>query len=154
MNLYITLGQKSIFEEELDKLDQIITKEQYRMLGNYESRGYLTMVIEVAEYYSEEVIKQIEERIHEQMNVVEINKSMKFYYIINPGCISAEINSKARRLLEAQNYQIKICNSYSENGYLYVCVRIKDVNPRDKKGIHAILKLLTKIDGIKDVAIY
>lgn len=154
MNLYITLNGDSDIDEQLEKLYQILQVYRYKILGNYESRGYMTVVIQLEDDVLEEALITLEAELKEQMDLLEVERYMKFYYILEIGSRSSEINPKVRGLLEKQGYQAKTYNSHSENGHMYVGLKVMDINPMDRDEIEQIDSSIKIIDGIQDIILY
>lgn len=154
MKLYITLNEETDIDEQLTRLQQLLQMYPYKMLGNYESRGYTTFVVQLGADASEEVLNTLEAELKEQLDLLEVERYMKFYYILEVGSKSTEVNPKVRDLLEQQGYQVKTYNSHSENGHMYVGLKVMDINPMNRDEVEQIYSLVRTIDGIQDVILY
>lgn len=154
MKLYITFNQEANIDEQIMKLQQILQIYPYKILGNYESRGYTTFVVQLEADTSEELLNTLEAELKEQLDLLEVERYMKFYYILEVGSKSLDVNPKVRDLLEQEGYQVKTYNSHSKNGYIYVGLKVMDVNPMKKDEIDRFYSLVKIIDGIQDVILY
>lgn len=59
MKLYITLNEETDIDEQLTRLQQLLQMYPYKMLENYESRGYTTFVVQLGADTSEEVLNTL-----------------------------------------------------------------------------------------------
>lgn len=154
MKLYITLNEDVDIDEQLTTLKKILQMYPYKILGSYESRGYATFVIQLGDGVLEEALTTLEAELKEQLDLLEVERYMKFYYLLETGSKSSEINPKVRNLLEEQGYQVKTYNSHSENGHMYIGLKVLDINPMERDELEPIYSLVKSIDGIQDIILY
>lgn len=153
MNFYITLNEEAILEDEIEKIKNALKNQNYtyNVLGNYESRGYLTVVIEVTNLLSQDDAKSVENMVKNNCDTLEVDHYMKFYYILDGVNSSKDINDIVRKKLEELGYKHKLYNSHSENGNLYIGLKVLNINPFNNERIKELTNLINSIEGILNV---
>lgn len=154
MNLYITLQEGTNHKEQINKLEKGIQPALYKILGSYESRGYTTIVIKLDRLIEANEIEMIEDNLKHQMSLLEITPYMKFYYVLKGGHKSCEVNQKVRMLFKQEGYVAKTYNSHSENGRMYIGLKIMDIDPSDEYEMQKIKGIISEIKEIEELQIY
>ena len=156
MKLYITLNAEASLQEETQKIQQSLDwlTISYIILGSYENRGHITIVVDILKATEIEDFIVPENILKQNIDVLEVDHYMKFYYILQTGHASSIVNPKVRAVLEQEGYKLKIYNSHSENGLIYIGLKIMDINPLNKEELNRVVNLVKKIEGISDTILY
>lgn len=156
MILYITLNDDADYELETEKMKQILSEQKYsyQLLGNYTSREYVTIVLEITSKIYDNDPLTIQRNINDTCNTLESGTYMKYYYTIEPGYEIKIVNDKVRETLNEEGYNYRIYNSHSENGISYIGLQVADLNPFDNKQMEKLEGIINNIQGVCEITKY
>lgn len=148
MYLYITLDEAVNRENSVKLINEKINSDIYNIefIGSYISRDYETVIFKTD--IGDAQINKIKSIIIDENYILEIDKYMKYYYSIMSSKDTTNINNSIKKVLNDEGYKFKLSRSHSQNGELFMLLKILNINPLDKDELKNIQDKIETIDGI------
>lgn len=152
MYLYITLDEAVNRENSTKLINEKINSKicNIEFVDSYISRDYETLIFRTD--IGEEQFNNIKSILKDEDYIFEIDRYMKYYYSFISSKDSIDINNSIKKVLNDNGYEFKLSSSHSENGELFMLLKILNINPFDKEELTKIehnIKSIEVIDSIK-----
>lgn len=154
MYLYITLDEAVNRENSTKLINEKINSKIYNIefVDSYISRDYETLIFRTD--IGEDQFNNIKSILNDEDYILEIDKYMKYYYSFISSKDSIVINNSIKKVLNDKGYEFKLSRSHSENGELFMLLKILNINPLDKEELIKIEDNIERIEGIDRIIKY
>lgn len=154
MYLYITLDEAVNRENSIKLINEKINSyiHNIEFIGSYISRDYETVIFKTD--IDETQFNNIKPILMDENYILEIDKYMKYYYSIMSSKDTININNSVKKVLNDKRYEFKLSRSHSQNGELFMLLKILNINPLDKEELTKIEDNIKSIEGIDSIKKY